>query len=130
MSMDSPLESKRFADAEIGKGFVVRAGQFEYRPGAIRGPRGGSAKENGIPAQYSVTGGGNDGSVFLRYGSADVALGWPLRYSHSPGEVIDTKDVGDGPWSVRFHEQPHSKNLFAWDFWSRSLKSGYLSVCG
>jgi hypothetical protein len=22
-----------------------------------------------------------------------VALGWPLRYSHSPGEVIDTKDL-------------------------------------
>jgi putative aminopeptidase FrvX len=23
----------------------------------------------------------------------DVALGWPLRYSHSPGEVIDTRDL-------------------------------------
>jgi putative aminopeptidase FrvX len=22
-----------------------------------------------------------------------VALGWPLRYLHSPGEVIDTKDL-------------------------------------
>ena len=51
------------------------------------------AKENGIPAQYGVTGGGNDGSVFLRYGSVDVALGWPLRYSHSPAEVIDTRDL-------------------------------------
>jgi putative aminopeptidase FrvX len=51
------------------------------------------AKQNGIPVQYGVTGGGNDGSVFLRYGSVDVALGWPLRYSHSPGEVIDTKDL-------------------------------------
>ena len=51
------------------------------------------AKVNGIPAQYGVTGGGNDGSVFLRYGSVDVALGWPLRYSHSPAEVIDTKDL-------------------------------------
>jgi len=40
-----------------------------------------------------MTGGGKDGSVFLRYGSADVALGWPLRYSHSPGEVIDMKDL-------------------------------------
>jgi putative aminopeptidase FrvX len=52
-----------------------------------------TAKENGIPAQYGVTGGGNDGAVFVRYGSVDVALGWPLRYSHSPGEVIDTKDL-------------------------------------
>jgi putative aminopeptidase FrvX len=35
----------------------------------------------------------NDGSMFLRYGSVDVALGCPLRYGHSPGEVIDTKDL-------------------------------------
>jgi hypothetical protein len=42
-----------------------------------------------------MTGGGNDGSVFLRYVSADVALGWPLRYSHSLGEVIDMKDLDE-----------------------------------
>jgi putative aminopeptidase FrvX len=29
----------------------------------------------------------------LRYGSIDIPLGWPLRYSHSPAEVIDTKDA-------------------------------------
>ena len=27
------------------------------------------------------------------YGSVDVPLGWPLRYSHSPAEVIDTRDL-------------------------------------
>ena len=94
VSSDSPLESKRFGDAEIGKGFVVRAvdnsnvvpREYVDRVVAL-------AKENGIPAQYGVTGGGNDGAVFVRYGSVDVALGWPLRYSHSPGEVIDTKDL-------------------------------------
>jgi len=94
VSSDSPLESKRFGDAEIGEGFVVRAVdnsnivplQYVDRVVAL-------AKENNIPAQYGVTGGGNDGAVFTRYGSVDVALGWPLRYSHSPGEVIDTKDL-------------------------------------
>ena len=94
VSSDSPLESKRFGDAEIGKGFVVRAvdnsnvvpREYVDRVVAL-------AKDNGIPAQYGVTGGGNDGAVFVRYGSVDVALGWPLRYSHSPGEVIDTKDL-------------------------------------
>jgi len=40
-----------------------------------------------------VTGGGNDGSVFTPFGVVDVALGWPLRYSHSPAEVVDTRDV-------------------------------------
>jgi putative aminopeptidase FrvX len=36
---------------------------------------------------------GSAGVVFLTHGSVDVALGWPLRYSHSSGEVIDTKDL-------------------------------------
>ena len=94
VSSDSPLESKRFADAEIGKGFVIRAVDNsnitprEYVDRVIK-----LARENSIPVQYGVTGGGNDGAVFQRYGSVDIPLGWPLRYSHSPGEVIDTRDV-------------------------------------
>ena len=94
VSSDSPLESKRFGDAEIGKGFVVRAVDnsnvvpLEYVDRVVA-----LAKQNGIPAQYGVTGGGNDGAVFTRFGSVDVALGWPLRYSHSAAEVIDTKDL-------------------------------------
>jgi putative aminopeptidase FrvX len=94
VSSDSALESKRFADTELGKGFVVRAVDnsnivpLEYVDRVVA-----LTKEQGIPVQYGATGGGNDGAVFTRYGSVDVALGWPLRYSHSPGEVIDTKDL-------------------------------------
>jgi putative aminopeptidase len=94
VSSDSPLESKRFADAEIGKGFVVRAvDNSNIVPRALVEKVLKLARENQIPAQFGVTGGGNDGSAFVRYGSIDVALGWPLRYSHSPAEVIDTRDV-------------------------------------
>jgi putative aminopeptidase FrvX len=94
VSSDSPIESKRFADAEIGKGFVIRAvdnsniAPREYVERVVK-----LANENKIPVQYGVTGGGNDGAVFVRYGAVDVPLSWPLRYSHSPGEVIDTRDV-------------------------------------
>jgi putative aminopeptidase FrvX len=94
VSSDSPLESKRFADAEIGKGFVIRAVDNsnitprEYVERVIK-----LARDNNIPVQFGVTGGGNDGAVFQRYGSVDIPLGWPLRYSHSPGEVIDARDV-------------------------------------
>jgi putative aminopeptidase FrvX len=94
VSSDSPLESKRFGDAQLGKGFVVRAVDnsnivpLQYVDRVV-----GLAQEALIPVQYGVTGGGNDGSVFTRFGSVDVALAWPLRYSHSPGEVIDTKDL-------------------------------------
>jgi len=94
VSADSPLESKRYADAKIGEGFVIRAVDNsnitprEYVNRVVQ-----LAHENNIPVQYGVTGGGNDGSVFTRYGSVDIPLGWPLRYSHSPAEVIDTRDA-------------------------------------
>jgi putative aminopeptidase FrvX len=51
------------------------------------------AKASAIPLQYGVTNGGNDGSEFVRWGAADVALAWPLRYSHSPAEVMDLRDL-------------------------------------
>ena len=94
VSNDSPLETKRFGNAEVGKGFVVRAVdnsnivplQYVKRVQKL-------AQANRIPVQYGVTGGGNDGAVFTRFGSVDVAMGWPLRYSHSPAEVIDTRDL-------------------------------------
>jgi putative aminopeptidase FrvX len=94
VSSDSPLESKRFADATLGKGFVIRAVDNSniVPPQAVERLLD-LARKGRIPAQYGVTGGGNDGSAFLRYGSVDVALGWPLRYSHSPAEVIDTRDL-------------------------------------
>jgi putative aminopeptidase len=94
VSSDSPIESKRFADAEIGKGFVVRAiDSSNIVPPDLVEKIVKLAHANQIPVQYGVTGGGNDGSAFVRYGSVDIALGWPLRYSHSPAEVIDTRDV-------------------------------------
>ncbi len=94
VSADSPIESKRFGDAEIGKGFVIRAvDNSNIVPTDLVERLIKLAHANQIPIQYGVTGGGNDGSAFVRYGSVDIALGWPLRYSHSPAEVIDTRDV-------------------------------------
>ncbi len=94
VSNDSPLELRRFGNAEVGNGFVVRAVDnsniipLQYVERVVR-----LARENKVPVQYGVTGGGNDGAVFTRFGSVDVAMGWPLRYSHSPAEVIDTRDM-------------------------------------
>ena len=51
------------------------------------------ARRRGIALQVGTTNGGNDGSAFGEYGVPDVPLGWPLRYSHSPAETIDLKDV-------------------------------------
>ncbi len=94
VSSDSPLESKRFADAQIGKGFVIRAvDNSNIVPSALVEKVIQLANANKIPVQFGATGGGNDGSAFTRYGSVDIPLGWPLRYSHSPAEVIDTRDA-------------------------------------
>jgi putative aminopeptidase FrvX len=94
VSADSPLESARFADAPIGDGAAVRAldNSSVTPPDEIeRVVR--LARASAIPLQIGTTNGGNDGSEFARYGAIDVALAWPLRYSHSPAEVLDLRDL-------------------------------------
>lgn len=94
VSSDTPLESKRFADAEIGHGFAVRAvDNSSIVPLKDVERVQEIAKRHNIPVQVGVTGGGNDGATFLRYGSINVALSWPLRYAHSPAELIDVSDL-------------------------------------
>jgi len=94
VSSDSPLESKRFADVELGKGFAIRAiDNSNIDPRRLVDRLAELARTNQIPFQIGITGGGNDGERFVPYGAVNVAIGWPLRYSHSPAEVIDTRDV-------------------------------------
>ncbi|MGH8198948.1 MAG: M28 family peptidase [Steroidobacteraceae bacterium] len=94
VSSDSPLETQRFADAVLGQGFVVRAVDDSnidppsYVERVVR-----LAHAHNLLVQYGATGGGNDGSVYTRYGTVDVALGWPMIYSHSPVETVSTQDV-------------------------------------
>ena len=94
VSSDSPLESRRFGYGPIGAGALIRAlDNSSVTPPdeidrVLRIARGAS-----IPVQAGVTNGGNDGSEFARYGALDVSLAWPLRYSHSPAEVIDLRDL-------------------------------------
>src|SRR5205085_9444767 len=85
VSSDSPVESQRFADAPIGQGAVLRAlDNSSVTPPEEIDQVMKVAKANGIPLQVGVTNGGNDGSEFARMGAVDVAIAWPLRYSHSP----------------------------------------------
>lgn len=94
VSSDSPLETQRFADAVPGQGFVVRAvDNSNIDPPADVTRVIQMAREHDIPVQYGATGGGNDGAAYTRYGTVDVALGWPMVYSHSPVEASSTNDV-------------------------------------
>ena len=94
VSADSPLELQNFAVAPIGRGPVARAlDNSAVTPPAYVDSLRAVARARGIALQFGTTSGGNDGSTFTPYGVVDVALGWPLRYSHSPAEVVDLKDV-------------------------------------
>jgi putative aminopeptidase FrvX len=94
VSSDSPLDSPRFAYAPLGAGAVERAQDNSSAAPAAEVERVRRIAEAAkIPLQIGTTGGGNDGSAFVRYGAVDVPLGWPLRYSHSPAEVIDLADL-------------------------------------
>jgi len=94
VSSDSPVESQRFAEAPIGQGAVLRAlDNSSVTPPDEIDQVVKLAKANGIPLQVGVTNGGNDGSEFARMGAVDVAIAWPLRYSHSPAEVMDLRDL-------------------------------------
>ncbi|HMC55695.1 MAG TPA: M20/M25/M40 family metallo-hydrolase [Gemmatimonadaceae bacterium] len=94
VSADSPLETGRFAVIPIGTGAVVRAldNSSVAPPDEIERVVRIAARA-GIPLVVSTTNGGNDGSVFVPYGAVDVPVSWPLRYSHSPAEVIDLRDL-------------------------------------
>ena len=94
VSSDAPLESDRFADSPLGAGAVVRAlDNSSATPPAEVDRVVALARAARIPIQVGTTNGGNDGSEFVRFGAVDVPIGWPLRYSHSPAELIDLRDV-------------------------------------
>jgi len=94
VSADSPLELQNFAVAPIGQGPVARAlDNSAVTPPAYVDSLRTVARTRGIALQFGTTNGGNDGSTFTPYGVVDVPMGWPLRYSHSPAEVVDLRDV-------------------------------------
>ena len=94
VSADSPLELQNFAVARVGAGAVARAlDNSSITPPAYVDSLAQLARARGIALQIGTTNGGNDGSTFVTYGVVDVPIGWPLRYSHSPAEVVDLRDL-------------------------------------
>lgn len=94
VSSDSPAETTRFAFAPLGEGAVIRG----LDNSAVAAPAEIDrimkiARLQRIPLQVGATNGGTDGSDFVRYGAIHVSLSWPGRYSHSPVEVLDLRDL-------------------------------------
>lgn len=94
VSSDSPAETTRFAYAPLGQGAVIRGldNASVAAPAEIERILAIARAQN-IPLQVGATNGGTDGSDFIRYGTVHVSLSWPGRYSHSPVEVLDLRDL-------------------------------------
>jgi len=94
VSSDTPLEQPTFAFAPLGNGAVLRGlDDGSMVPPAERDRILRIAKANGIAIQVGTTHGSTDGSSIAPFGAPNVGLSWPGRYSHSPGEVLDLRDV-------------------------------------
>jgi putative aminopeptidase len=94
VSSDSPAETTRFAHAPLGEGAVIRGlDNSAVAPPVELDRILNIARVQSIPIQVGATNGGTDGSDFVRYGVLHVSLSWPGRYSHSPVEVLDLRDL-------------------------------------
>ena len=94
VSTDDPYKDESFANAPLGNGAVIRVLEsinFVSRENfkMIRK----LADNNNIKTQYGMTSGGTDGQPFLSYGIPSVPISWPGRYSHSPIEIMDLRDM-------------------------------------
>lgn len=94
VSSDSPIETKRFAYTPLGRGPVLRTmDNQDQTPRPLIDRFLGIAREAGIPVQYGFTGGASDGLAFMANGPEMLPFSWPGRYSHSPIEVADLRDL-------------------------------------
>lgn len=94
VSSETPLESPHFAFVGLGKGPVLRAIENgSISPPAVRDRVINAARTAGVPLQIGLTQGGTDGTAFTFYGAPNTGLSWPGRYSHTPAEVLDLRDV-------------------------------------
>jgi len=94
VSTDTPVDIQRLAGARLGAGAVLRV--LDSRtivPPHIVDRITAIARTAKIPLQLGTTSGGTDAGAFSAGGAMDVGLSWPGRYSHSPVEIIDRRDL-------------------------------------
>jgi putative aminopeptidase FrvX len=94
VSSDAPLAPQHLAHAALGAGPVLRG--IDTRtlvPSETINRIATLARAAGVPLQVGVTQGATDASAFSARGAIDIGLSWPGRYSHSPVEVMDRRDL-------------------------------------
>lgn len=92
-SADVPGVPFHYGPSVLGKGPILR--MMDHH--SISTPRLASwvtdlAHKGGIPLQQGPTGGYTDGKHFLSKGTPMLMIAIPVRYMHSPAEMIDFRD--------------------------------------
>jgi len=96
VSSDDPYSNETFANCPLGNGAVIRVLEsINFISRANLRETQSLAAKNQIKVQYGMTKGGTDGQAFLGYGIPSIPLSWPGRYSHSPIEVMDYRDMNN-----------------------------------
>ncbi len=94
VTSDTPLESPHFAYAPLGRGPVLRSIENSSMATPYELDRNRRiATDAGLEHQFGLTQGGTDGTTFTPYGAPNAGLSWPGRYSHSPAEIADLRDI-------------------------------------
>jgi len=94
-SSDTAVDSRRLAYLKLGAGAAVIRGidGSSMAPKSLVSGLAAFARTRGIPTVLGANGGGTDAASFVPVGVATAGLSWPGRYSHSPVEVVDARDV-------------------------------------
>jgi len=90
---DSPQVEYHLSAVTPGQGPVLRVfDRLAFASRIMMKHISGVAKAEGIPLQVAVTGGTTDGAALQTFGTAMMALAVPVRYVHSPTEVMSLRD--------------------------------------
>lgn len=90
---DSPQVEFHLSAVRVGDGPVLRMfDRMAFASRTLMRRISEVAKAEGIPVQIAVTGGTTDGAAIQTQGVAMIPLAVPIRYVHSPNEVMSLRD--------------------------------------
>ena len=90
---DSPQVDYHLSAVSLGEGPVLRMfDRLAFASRTMMKRVSDAAAADGIPVQVAATGGATDGGALQTFGALMIALAVPVRYVHSPVEVMSLRD--------------------------------------
>ena len=90
---DSPQVDFHLSAVRVGDGPVLRMfDRMAFASRTLMKRISETAADQSIPLQVAVTGGTTDGAALQTFGTAMIPLSVPIRYVHSPTEMMSLRD--------------------------------------